>query len=132
MIIPSVAIHMNRAANDGVKLLANVDTFPLLGCGAQDLRAIVAEAEGVAPEQILGHDLFLYLRGRGSVLGAEGELIGSPKLDDLACAFALTEGFCRAVRRVRSRYWRYLTTKRSAVRRSQARPAISCATRSAA
>ena len=96
MIIPSVAIHMNRAANDGVKLLANVDTFPLLGCGAQDLRAIVAEAAGVAPEQILGHDLFLYLRGRGSVLGAEGELLGSPKLDDLACAFALTEGFLQS------------------------------------
>ena len=96
MIIPSVAIHMNRAANDGVKLLANVDTFPLLGCGAQDLRAIVAEAAGVATEQILGHDLFLYLRGRGSVLGAEGELIGSPKLDDLACAFALTEGFLQS------------------------------------
>ena len=96
MIIPSVAIHMNRAANDGVKLLANVDTFPLLSCGAQDLRAIVAEAAGVAPEQILGHDLFLYLRGRGSVLGAEGELIGAPKLDDLACAFALTEGFLQS------------------------------------
>ena len=96
MIIPSVAIHMNRAANDGVKLLANVDTFPLLGCGAQDLRAIVAEAAGVAPEQILGHDLFLYLRGRGCVLGAEGELIGAPKLDDLACAFALTEGFLQS------------------------------------
>ena len=96
LVIPSVAIHMNRAANDGVKLLANVDTFPLLGCGAQDLRAIVAEAAGVAPEQILGHDLFLYLRGRGSVLGAEGELIGSPKLDDLACAFALTEGFLQS------------------------------------
>ena len=96
MIIPSVAIHMNRAANDGVKLLANVDTFPLLGCGAQDLRAIVAEAADVAPEQILGHDLFLYLRGRGSVLGAGGELIGSPKLDDLACAFALTEGFLQS------------------------------------
>ena len=96
MIIPSVAIHMNRAANDGVKLLANVDTFPLLGCGAQDLRAIVAEAAGVAPEQILGHDLFLYLRGRGSILGAAGELIGAPKLDDLACAFALTEGFLQS------------------------------------
>ena len=96
MIIPSVAIHMNHAANDGVKLLANVDTFPLLGCGAQDLRAIVAEAAGVAPEQILGHDLFLYLRGRGSVLGAAGELIGAPKLDDLACAFALTEGFLQS------------------------------------
>ena len=56
----------------------------------------MAEAAGVAPEQILGHDLFLYLRGRGSVLGVEGELIGSPKLDDLACAFALTEGFLQS------------------------------------
>ena len=28
--------------------------------------------------------------------GAEGELIGSPKLDDLACAFALTEGFLQS------------------------------------
>lgn len=96
MIIPSLAIHMNRAANDGVKLQANVDTFPLLGCGTPDFRAIVAEAAGMAPEQILGHDLTLYLRGRGTVLGATGELIAAPKLDDLACVFALTEGFLRA------------------------------------
>lgn len=96
MIIPSLAIHMNRAANDGVKLLANVDTFPLLGCGTPDFLAIAAEAAGVRPEQILGHDLFLYLRGRGTVLGASGELIAAPKLDDLECAFALTEGFLHA------------------------------------
>ncbi len=30
LVIPSLAIHMNRAANDGVKLLANIDTLPLL------------------------------------------------------------------------------------------------------
>ena len=96
LVIPSVAIHMNRAANDGVKLMANVDTFPLLGCGAPALRKLVAEAAGAAPEQILGHELFLYLRGRGTVLGAEGELISAPKLDDLACAFALTEGFLQS------------------------------------
>lgn len=96
MIIPSVAIHMNRAANDGVKVQANVDTFPLLGCGSPDLRAIVAESAGVRPEQILGHDLFLYLRERGTVLGARQELLAAPQLDDLECAFALTEGFLRA------------------------------------
>ena len=96
LIIPSVAIHMNRAANDGVKLQANVDTFPLLGCGSPDLRVIVAESAGVRPEQILGHDLFLYLRERGTVLGARQELLAAPQLDDLECAFALTEGFLRA------------------------------------
>ena len=31
LVIPSVAIHMNRAANDGFKLMANVDTLPLYG-----------------------------------------------------------------------------------------------------
>ena len=31
LVIPSVAIHMNRAANDGIKLMANVDTLPLYG-----------------------------------------------------------------------------------------------------
>lgn len=96
LIIPSLAIHMNRAVNDGVKLQANVDTYPLLGCGAADFRAIVAQAAGVQPAQILGQDLFLYVRGRGTVLGAEQELIAAPKLDDLACAFALTEGFLQS------------------------------------
>ncbi|MBP3587627.1 MAG: M18 family aminopeptidase, partial [Clostridia bacterium] len=31
LVIPSVAIHMNRSANDGMKYQANVDTYPLFG-----------------------------------------------------------------------------------------------------
>ena len=31
LVIPNVAIHMNRTANDGMKYLANIDTLPLLG-----------------------------------------------------------------------------------------------------
>ena len=31
LVIPNVAIHMNRTANDGMKYMANVDTLPLLG-----------------------------------------------------------------------------------------------------
>ena len=30
LVIPNVAIHMNRTANDGMKYLANIDTLPLL------------------------------------------------------------------------------------------------------
>lgn len=98
LIIPSVAIHMNRAANDGVKLAANVDTVPLFG----DERAkeaflpLIAEAADVKPEDILGKDLFLYCRDSGTVLGAHNEYVASPKLDDLECAYALTEGFLAA------------------------------------
>lgn len=98
LIIPSVAIHMNRAANDGVKLMANIDTCPLYG-GAEakgTFLAEVAAAAGVAEENILGHDLFLYVRENGTLLGAKGELIAAPKLDDLECAFGCMKGFLSA------------------------------------
>ena len=98
LIIPSVAIHMNRAANDGVKLLANVDTYPLFG-GADakgSFLKLAAEAAGVEERDILGHDLFLYLREKGTVLGAQNEYLASPKLDDLECAFGCMKGFLAA------------------------------------
>ncbi len=98
LIIPSLAIHMNRAANDGVKLMANVDTYPLYG-GADakgSFLRTVAEAAGVREADILGHDLFLYVRQPGTVLGANGEFLASPKLDDLECAFGCMKGFLAA------------------------------------
>ena len=97
-VIPSVAIHMNRAANDGVKLLANVDTLPLWGMqsAAGGFRAQVAAAAGVEPSAVLGEDLSLYVRARGCTFGAKQEFILAPRLDDLACVFGLLEGFCAA------------------------------------
>ena len=94
-VIPSVAIHMNRTANDGVKLQANIDTLPLLGLQgtAGSFQPYIASLAGVAPSQILGEDLSLYIRTRGSVLGLQDELILAPRLDDLACVFGLLEGF---------------------------------------
>ena len=97
-VIPNVAIHMNRAANDGMKYQANVDTYPLLGsaeCGPGIL-ALAAESAGAAEEDIVGHDLFLYCREKGTIFGAQEEYILSPKLDDLECAFALMKGFLSA------------------------------------
>ena len=98
LVIPSVAIHMNRNANDGMKYQANIDTVPL--CSAEDPDAAIlplaAAAAGVRPEDVLGQDLFLYCRGCGTVLGAHGEYILSPKLDDLACVWGCTEGFLSA------------------------------------
>ena len=73
LIIPNVAIHMNRNANDGMKFAANIDTYPLFGgADAKDsFLKTVAEAAGVQEADILGHDLFLYVRGCGTVLGAK-------------------------------------------------------------
>ncbi len=98
LVIPSVAIHMNRNANDGMKYMANVDTIPLFSSEdpAAAILPMAAEAAGVSPDDVLGSDLFLYCRGRGVTFGAHNEYILSPRLDDLACAWGCLEGFLAA------------------------------------
>ena len=95
LLIPNVAIHMNREANDGMKYNAQTDMLPLLGGIEAKGRfmEIVAEAAGVDAADILAHDLYLYPRTEGCVWGAEGEFISAPRLDDIECAFGGLNGF---------------------------------------
>ena len=77
LLIPSLAIHMNREANDGYKYDMKKDLLPLYGTlsGKDTFMKTVAEAAGVNEDEILGHDLFLYNREKASVWGASGEFI---------------------------------------------------------
>ena len=98
LIIPSVAIHMDREVNKGTALKANVDLLPLFGQGKETgaFRRVVAESAGVAPEDILATDLFLYNRTPATVIGGEEEFIAAPRLDDLQCVFGCLQGFLAA------------------------------------
>ena len=98
LLIPNVAIHMNREANSGYKYDMKRDMVPLMGAGEAKgaLRGQVAQAAGCAPEDILGWDLFLCLRQKGLVWGARGEFISAPRLDDLQCAYGCFQGFLAA------------------------------------
>lgn len=64
LLIPSVAIHMNREVNDKASFNKQVDMLPLLGGAAEEgiLKKMIAEELSVSEEQILGSDLFLYIR----------------------------------------------------------------------
>ena len=95
LLIPNVAIHMNRQANDGYKWNPAVDTLPLMGSkeAAGKFQTILEEAAG---GKILGHDLYLYIRQKASVWGLEEEYISSAALDDLECAWCCTQGFLNA------------------------------------
>lgn len=97
LMIPNLAIHMNREVNDGYKYNAQVDMLPLYGgiSAKGTFMKTIAEAAGVKEEAILGHDLFLYNRVPGTVWGAEGEFVSSSRLDDLQCAFSSLKGFLR-------------------------------------
>ena len=96
-VIPNLAIHMNRDINKGVEYNPQVDMLPLLADCSQTAGSQfadeVARAAGVASEDILGQDLFLYVRDRGRMVGSNGEFILSPKLDDLQCVYASAKAF---------------------------------------
>lgn len=101
LVIPNVAIHMNRDMNNGVAYNPQVDMLPLFAdCSGGEKRSLmscVAEAAGVNEEDIMGHDLFLYTREKGRLLGESGEFVLAPRLDDLQCAFSVTKAFAESV-----------------------------------
>ena len=95
LLIPNVAIHMNRQINDGYKWNPAVDTNCLLGGkGAAGKLNELLEKE--AGGKILGHDLYLYVRQKATVWGMDEEYICAPALDDLECAWSCTQGFLQA------------------------------------
>jgi len=95
MLIPNVAIHMNRQANEGYKWNPAVDVLPLMG--GKDTKGKFWELlEQEAGGKILGHDLYLYVRQKASVWGIDEAYISSAALDDLECAWGCTQGFLNA------------------------------------
>ena len=95
LMMPNVAIHMNRQANDGYKYNPAVDTLPLLG--GKDAKGKLQQLlEQEAGGKILGHDLYLYVRQKAAVWGLDNEYLSSAALDDLECAWSCTQGFLKA------------------------------------
>ena len=95
MLMPNVAIHMNRTVNDGYKWNPAVDTIPLLG-GKDAAGKFWPLIEKEAGGKLLGYDLYLYVRQKASIWGIDNEYISSPALDDLECAWGCTRGFLNA------------------------------------
>lgn len=95
LVIPSVAIHMDRSVNQHKEWKVQKDMLPLYGMtGAKTpFMDVIAAAAKVKAEDILAHDLTLYSRVPAAIWGEEIEFISSPKLDDLQCAFACFRGF---------------------------------------
>ena len=94
LIIPSLAIHMNREVNEGFKINRQVDTLPLLGLINDKLEKedylmnILAEELQVKKEDILNFELGLYEYEKGMLIGMNEELISSGRFDDLWMVYA--------------------------------------------
>ena len=80
LLIPGVAIHMNRAVNEGVKLDTQKDTLPLLGGSQADLKSHGGpRSAGVSPR---GHPLLgpvpVQPGSRARCSARRGEYIAAP------------------------------------------------------
>lgn len=90
VVIPNLAIHMNREVNKGVELNRQKDMLPLLAMVNDTLEKgnylmkLVARELDTDIENIMDFDLFLYEFEKGCLVGANDEFISSTRLDDLA------------------------------------------------
>jgi aspartyl aminopeptidase len=100
MVIPNLAIHMNRKVNEGVSINLQVDTLPVLSVIEENMEKenylvkLISERIDMDFEDILDFDLFLYSTEKGTLIGPKEEFISIGKLDDLAMVHA---GLCGIV-----------------------------------
>lgn len=96
MVIPNLAIHLNRDVNKGVEVNKQTDILPLLGMTEDKadnyLKNLLASELKVPVEDILDYDLFVYNLDKAQSVGVNREFICSPRLDDLSSVYALMQG----------------------------------------
>jgi len=105
-LIPNLAIHLNRDINKGFEYNAQTNLPVLLSAGALSaagpaealaqpdaVAALLSEELAVAPQNILGADLYFVEAQKTVVLGRDEELVNGYRLDDLSGCHALLEAF---------------------------------------
>lgn len=94
LIIPNLAIHMNRSVNEGYEYNKQKDVLPLFTIVEDKLEKdnyllkLISESLKVDSEDILDFDLFLYEYAEGMTVGLNNEFISCGRLDDLWMVFA--------------------------------------------
>ncbi len=96
LMIPNVAIHMNRSVNTGYSWNPAVDMLPLFsqkGMGEATLKSVLADTLQCQESDIEGMDLYVYNRMSGMIWGGNDAFFSAPRIDNLMCAFGTMEGF---------------------------------------
>lgn len=102
LVIPNLAIHMNREINNGKAYKANIDMLPLCrtvqGAWEKDgyLVGRLAERLGVDARDILSFELCAYCYEPAAVVGFERDMLSSARLDNLCSVHACMRGLLDA------------------------------------
>lgn len=103
-VIPHLAIHFNRAVNEGNPLSVQKDMKPVIGYFSREeiagfksnggvVKALVASDLGISSTDIIDYELCLYPLEKASLVGMKNEYFQSARIDDLSMAFAGLEAF---------------------------------------
>lgn len=105
-VIPNLAIHLNREVNKGFEYNVQNQMPALVAAPLSDripsdsdqswALATVARDLGAAPKDILGSELFLVDSSPAVILGRDGEMINSGRIDNLAGCHAILTAFLDA------------------------------------
>ncbi|MDX2471296.1 MAG: M18 family aminopeptidase [SAR324 cluster bacterium] len=92
--IPSLAIHLNRNANDGWKINPQTEMPVILSVGPEndqsfnDLLLSEVQKQDAAATKILDSDIFVVPTEASKLVGLHKEMINAPRLDNLLSCFA--------------------------------------------
>lgn len=104
LTIPNLAIHMNGKINSGYDYNANRDMIPIIRTVEDNwnkngyLNGLLAKKAGVEASDILFYDLCVYNTEKGCIVGAEGDMLSAPRLDNLTSAYACLYGIINSGR----------------------------------
>ena len=94
VIIPNLAIHLNREINTNHTINAQTDMLAILSLGETTINDLIEKELGNV--EVLDYDLFLYNKEEARIIGYNNEFISGPRLDNLECYYtsleALIEG----------------------------------------
>ena len=105
LIIPNLAIHMNREVNKGVELNRQKDMLPITACNIKKTKDVIEllfsdklKELGIKSEDVLDYELYVYNLDEGSIVGIDESMYSSPRLDNLTSVFAQTNALINADR----------------------------------
>ncbi len=94
-IIPNVAIHQNREANNGYKWDKQIDLLPIMGLkpGEDYFNDLLSKKLQINKKDLLAHDLYFYNRQKARIWGENQEFISGGKLDNLESVYTSLQAF---------------------------------------
>jgi aspartyl aminopeptidase len=105
LYIPSLAIHLNRKANEGMEMNVQEHFSPILGqVEGQDFPDFIEilksqinkDHPDVSIDGILGFDLFCYDLNKPVAFGFKNDFLAAPRLDNLLSCHVGLEAICHA------------------------------------